>query len=222
MHYARVLRHGDPHYVAPPKDALPEPHVFQVGDPVRALHRLDAPKAGRTGPEPDGARLGVIVELNPYWPVALVQFTLGTAHVPLRRLIFDEARADAHAAKGRQPRQAGTPAAGAGRTVAQPPSPPSEPRPTGTAVDREARAGVPARANRGGRPRTWTEERVLAAIRAWADENGRPPSSSDWYLRAPGRPTHCVVKERFGSWNKAIAAAGFEPVPAGRPRGQAA
>jgi hypothetical protein len=53
----------------------------------------------------------------------------------------------------------------------------------------------------------WTRERVLEAIDAHIDRNGRLPLSSQW--RRPDRdeipPTHVVIN-RFGSWRAAIAA----------------
>jgi hypothetical protein len=67
-----------------------------------------------------------------------------------------------------------------------------------------------------------TSYEILAAIRAWAGETGRPPSSTDW--NAPhgqeskwrrerdGWPSGRLVSARFGSWEAAIIAAGFEPL----------
>lgn len=74
----------------------------------------------------------------------------------------------------------------------------------------------------------WDRERIVAAIRAWADENGGvPPSGVDWnppQARAIGHPEKAerferdqawpwvnTVQRYFGSWNAAIEAAGFEP-----------
>lgn len=63
---------------------------------------------------------------------------------------------------------------------------------------------------------TWTREAIVCAIQEWADEHGGiPPAASDW-LRARARGTvgTCSVdqvRRRFGTWNAAIIAAGFEP-----------
>lgn len=75
----------------------------------------------------------------------------------------------------------------------------------------------------------WTREAILAAIREWAAEYGEPPRQADWnpvqarnYLHderrarrfeeAGGRwPWFTKVVREFGSWNAAIAAAGFNP-----------
>lgn len=68
-------------------------------------------------------------------------------------------------------------------------------------------------------PWKWPKERILEAIRDWAAEHGESPAATDWnsFARAQrgrdeGRwPDFTTVVRRFGSWNLAIAAAGFEP-----------
>lgn len=74
----------------------------------------------------------------------------------------------------------------------------------------------------------WSQETIAHAMRRWAAEYGEPPAVPDWspnHARALGDEararrfedaagrwpwfTHAVL--RFGSWNAAIAAAGFEP-----------
>lgn len=61
----------------------------------------------------------------------------------------------------------------------------------------------------------WTRDAILLAIREWADEHGGiPPSANDFHRgRAVGLPLPSVerVQARFGSWDAAIIAAGFEP-----------
>lgn len=57
----------------------------------------------------------------------------------------------------------------------------------------------------------WTRERVIAAIQEWAREHGEPPRSLEWRRATPAFPHDATVKRLFGSWNAAIAAAGFEP-----------
>jgi hypothetical protein len=74
----------------------------------------------------------------------------------------------------------------------------------------------------------WTREKIIAAIHDWAAEYGESPAIADWmpcaaradgdeararrFEDANGRyPVHMVVIGEFGSWNAAIAAAGFEP-----------
>jgi hypothetical protein len=83
----------------------------------------------------------------------------------------------------------------------------------------------------GKRRRSWTEERILAAIRAWAAETGSPPRVRDWspahavdgnggvrrYRSEPGRwPSASIVAVRFGSFRAALERAGL-PVPAAAP-----
>jgi hypothetical protein len=72
-------------------------------------------------------------------------------------------------------------------------------------------------------PKYWTEERVLAAIRLWADIHGRPPSATEWlngrrndgYEPRTFPPASAVyrssglVSAPFEYWADAIEAAGF-------------
>lgn len=57
---------------------------------------------------------------------------------------------------------------------------------------------------------------VLERIREWARVHGEPPRQDDW-RKGPIKPS--LVHKLFGSWNNAIAAAGFTPRRAARPRG---
>jgi Homing endonuclease associated repeat/Sigma-70, region 4/helix-turn-helix, Psq domain len=81
----------------------------------------------------------------------------------------------------------------------------------------------------------WTKERILDAIRAWADTYGSPPHATDWNVAALRArdykereerflsglwPHLTTVQSKFGNWNQAIEAAGLEPTPVssyGRP-----
>lgn len=84
------------------------------------------------------------------------------------------------------------------------------------------------------RIRVWTRDRVIDAIRDFADQYGHPPGAMEWnpaLARAQGHPE---LAERFardgcwphlstvmayhGSWNAAIRAAGFEPLLPGHRR----
>lgn len=58
---------------------------------------------------------------------------------------------------------------------------------------------------------TWMQGRIIAAIQAWHAEHGEPPRVTDWIRRSENRPTAQTVIDRFGKWNTAISAAGFEP-----------
>lgn len=62
----------------------------------------------------------------------------------------------------------------------------------------------------------WTREAIVFAIREWASKHdGVPPAVSDSLrVRALGDrslPPGSLTQRRFGSWNAAIIAAGFEP-----------
>jgi len=59
--------------------------------------------------------------------------------------------------------------------------------------------------------RTWEESEMIDALRAWADENGRSPKLTDWFLSDPDRPTSHTARRRFGSWTKALKRAGLRP-----------
>jgi hypothetical protein len=79
----------------------------------------------------------------------------------------------------------------------------------------------------------WTRARLIAAIQDWAAIHGEPPAMPDWspwtarrmgdearaqqWERArPRWPWFTSVIHQFGTWNTAIAAAGFTPrVPTG-------
>lgn len=87
----------------------------------------------------------------------------------------------------------------------------------------------------------WTEEEIIAKIKEWVEKHGEPPTANDWHpsdARRQARrsakrarawlgralrfddgdwPWVGSVSKRFGSWNKAIEAAGFTPRPSYRP-----
>jgi hypothetical protein len=64
-------------------------------------------------------------------------------------------------------------------------------------------------------PRRWSRERILDALRAWAQAHGRPPRPSEWRQGDPNgeRPSAQVVVRRFGSWALALDAAGLDSQP---------
>jgi hypothetical protein len=69
-------------------------------------------------------------------------------------------------------------------------------------------------------PTYWSHKRVLTMIRFWADEHGEPPRQKDWLSPPPGFPCSSTVRKRFGTWTKALRAAGYEPRRQSRPRGE--
>jgi hypothetical protein len=60
------------------------------------------------------------------------------------------------------------------------------------------------------RRRFWSEDRIVAAMRAWAECHGRPPTSCDWTRSGGEHPHATTVRQRFGTW-EAAASAAFGP-----------
>lgn len=73
--------------------------------------------------------------------------------------------------------------------------------------DRHRETGV---VRTSGRPPTWTRELILAAVRSWAAEHGKPPSSSQWQKQHPGYPTYTACMKHFMGWRDMIEAAGLD------------
>jgi hypothetical protein len=66
----------------------------------------------------------------------------------------------------------------------------------------------------------WTRDAIVLCIQDWADEHGGIPPAANDFSRAralnPGAvPVVNHVLGRFGTWNAAIRAAGFEPYASG-------
>ena len=62
----------------------------------------------------------------------------------------------------------------------------------------------------------WTPDRIIHAIEMAAEENGHPPTASEWLRDRPRwAPTVNTVQRVLGSWNAAIGAAGFTPCAPG-------
>jgi Homing endonuclease associated repeat len=82
----------------------------------------------------------------------------------------------------------------------------------------------------------WPKDRILQKLREWVRSYGEPPTAYDWspglaraqapriVARVEERweagdwPSTNTVQEAFGSWNTAIAAAGFVPLKPGGSR----
>jgi hypothetical protein len=77
-----------------------------------------------------------------------------------------------------------------------------------------------------GRPHRWDRDSILDALRTWVAETGRVPRRQDWSGEAPERapstqrkwmgehprwPSSSCVAAHFGSWSKALHAAGLSP-----------
>ncbi len=69
------------------------------------------------------------------------------------------------------------------------------------------------------RPQRWSREALISALRAWAEEHGRPPSTQDWLpsvdrtrqwaRQYPRWPSTTQVQRVFGSWGAALDASGY-------------
>lgn len=56
----------------------------------------------------------------------------------------------------------------------------------------------------------WTRERLIVALRQWAERHGgEPPRRRDWNTAGPDHPTGESVYRVFGSWSEALRAAGL-------------
>jgi len=62
--------------------------------------------------------------------------------------------------------------------------------------------------------RYWSRHEIKQAISAFVEEHGRTPMSDEWKATNGEYPNTSIVRRRFGTWNKAIEAAGFTPRPA--------
>jgi Homing endonuclease associated repeat len=61
-----------------------------------------------------------------------------------------------------------------------------------------------------GRERTrWTDKRIVAALKDWADANGHAPTQKQWQA-AGGVPSATTIRRHFGSWADALDAAGCD------------
>ena len=56
------------------------------------------------------------------------------------------------------------------------------------------------------RPRAWSDQEIVEALRSWAQEHGLVPLSTEW----DAAPHADVIAKRFGSWNAALNAAGLQ------------
>jgi len=68
-------------------------------------------------------------------------------------------------------------------------------------------AGLPTARRRQTR---WPREVLIGYLRDWYAKRGDSPTQDGWDAeRKPGQPSEAVFRQRFGSWNKALAAAGL-------------
>lgn len=61
-------------------------------------------------------------------------------------------------------------------------------------------------------PERITPDQVIAAIRAWNEKHGQPPSWHDWRIAGPDHMSAGTAAAAFGGvWNNAVTAAGLTP-----------
>jgi hypothetical protein len=63
----------------------------------------------------------------------------------------------------------------------------------------------------------WTRELIVYAIDLWARRHLRAPTAEQWSRAGADHPSRQTVQRVFGTWNAAIAAAGYVPRRPGRP-----
>jgi hypothetical protein len=59
--------------------------------------------------------------------------------------------------------------------------------------------------------REWTEEQLLDGLRRFASDHGRPPRAIDRMGSREQYPSPSLIITRFGSWSRALRAAGLQP-----------
>lgn len=69
----------------------------------------------------------------------------------------------------------------------------------------------------GGKPATWSTEKVLDAARAYHARYRVAPTAEAWRRSSPKNPASTTVRALFGTWNEMIRQAGFKPRPAHAP-----
>jgi hypothetical protein len=55
----------------------------------------------------------------------------------------------------------------------------------------------------------WSDEEILAALKAWAELHGRAPARAEWFHAASERPNTTTVARHFGGWRNGLRAAGL-------------
>ncbi len=59
---------------------------------------------------------------------------------------------------------------------------------------------------------TWTPAAMLYALRRFAGERGPSPTAREWPRNCEEHPSASMVSDAFGSWRRALGAAGVHPV----------
>jgi hypothetical protein len=66
----------------------------------------------------------------------------------------------------------------------------------------------------------WTADTIIYAIDLWHRRHLQTPSAREWEQAGENHPCRQTVMRVFGSWNAAIAAAGFTPKSQGQNRAE--
>ena len=75
------------------------------------------------------------------------------------------------------------------------------------------------RHGRGGRPRVYSDEAMLAALKRFGEKYGRAPyQKSEMGIGRFGVPSEMTYRERFGSMKRALALVGMVPNGEGGPQ----
>lgn len=61
---------------------------------------------------------------------------------------------------------------------------------------------------------TYTEDQAIEALRTFAEREGHPPTFEGWKARRK-RPSPQALRRMFGSWSRALEAAGLPTLPRG-------
>ena len=56
----------------------------------------------------------------------------------------------------------------------------------------------------------WSASAIVSALQVVTRAAGRPPRSTEWLRASPDHPCSTTVRERYGSWTAALAAAGLD------------
>lgn len=87
------------------------------------------------------------------------------------------------------------------------------------AIDRSSWArSAPPSSRQLNPPIRWARSEVIGTIQAFADQHGRPPLQSEWRSAHGEHATDRYAARLFGSWQKAVRAAGYTPVLPARHR----
>lgn len=61
----------------------------------------------------------------------------------------------------------------------------------------------------------WSDEQIFSALRSFFAEHGRAPTHAEWSKAGYEHPAANTLSRRFGSWRKAIIAAGLPALAPG-------